>query len=210
MRRLANLPLLLAALAAAATLTACASTQVDAVWADPAAAGRKIEAPVLVVGVARDATVRRLFEDQMVAALKARGLAATPSYAATDPITETSGDALLAAARAQGARTLVSSAVTGQETETRVIQQAPPSWGVTGFSGWYGAWYGFSVPVRTEVRTFQTLLAQTAVSNVATGNVEWTARTRTGSPTNVEREVKGFVDAIVNAMTRSGLLPPAP
>jgi hypothetical protein len=210
MRLISSLPLALAALAAAAALTACSSTRVDAVWTDPAAAGRKVEAPVMVVGVARDPTVRRQYEDQMVAAHKARGLAATPSYAATDPIDERSGDALLAAARAKGARSIVSSAITGQETETRVIQQAPPAWGVTGFSGWYGAWYGFSVPVRTEVRTFQTLIAQTAVTNVATGNVEWTARTRTGSPTNVEREVQGFVDAIVRAMTRSGLLPPAP
>lgn len=204
MRRFARLS---ASLAAAAMLTACASTQVDAVWVDPAAAGRKLEAPVLVVGVARDPTVRRLYEDLMVAALKARGLAASPSYAAADPIDERSGDALLAAARAQGARTIVSSAVTGQETETRVIQQAPPAWGVTGFSGWYGAWYGFSVPVRTEVRTFQTLIAQTAVTRVADGKIEWTARTRTASPTNIEREVQGFVDAIVNAMNRSGLLP---
>src|SRR5512146_924907 len=127
MRRFARLSAALAALAAAALLTACASTQVDAVWVDPAAAGRKLEAPVLVVGVARDPTVRRLYEDLMVAALKARGLAASPSYAAADPIDERSGDALLAAARAQGARTIVSSAVTGQETETRVIQQAPPA-----------------------------------------------------------------------------------
>jgi hypothetical protein len=210
MHRFAKLSATLAALAAAATLAACASTQVDAVWVDPAAAGRKLEGPVLVVGVARDPTVRRLFEDGMVAALKARGLVASPSYAAADPIDEKSGDVLLAAARAQGARTIVSSAVIGQETETRVVQQATPAWGVTGFSGWYRTWYGSTVPVRTEVRTFQTLLAQTAVTHVATGNLEWTARTRTASPINVEREVEGFVDAIAGAMTRSGLLPPVP
>ena len=57
-RRVAPWPLLLALL-----LAACAATTVDGTWTRPETAGRRIEGPVLVVGVARDETVRRIYED---------------------------------------------------------------------------------------------------------------------------------------------------
>jgi hypothetical protein len=195
----------------ALALAGCSTTQVDATWLNPAFAGRKLEGPVLVVGVARDATVRRLYEDEMVAALKARGIAASPSYlAATAPLDERAADPLLAAARAQGARYVVSSALIDRQTETRVVQTATPAWGVSGFSGWYGAWYGFSVPVRTDVQTFTTLIGETAVTQAANGQVEWTARTSTNPPRSAERGTQDFVAAIIAAMQRAGLVGAAP
>jgi hypothetical protein len=74
-RRVAPWPLLLALL-----LAACAATTVDGTWTRPETAGRRIEGPVLVVGVARDETVRRIYEDDMAAKLAARGIEAVRSY----------------------------------------------------------------------------------------------------------------------------------
>ena len=66
--------------AVAAVLVACATTTVEGTWTRPGFNGTQISAPVLVVGVARDETVRRLFEDAMVARLGTQNVKAIPSY----------------------------------------------------------------------------------------------------------------------------------
>jgi len=42
--------------------------------------------------------------------------------------------------------------------------------------------------------------------NAATDRVEWTARTCTGAQTDIERETRAFVDVVLAAMSRSGLI----
>jgi hypothetical protein len=70
---------------------------------------------VLVVGVARDDLVRRVYEDAMAAQLAARGIAATPSYAVlAGALTAQADKQLLAAAEKAGARHVLSTAVIGR------------------------------------------------------------------------------------------------
>jgi hypothetical protein len=61
-------------------------------------------------------------------------------------------------------------------------------------------------PVRTDVRVYSIYIAQTALTDVATDRIDWTARTRTTAPTNVEQETRAFVDVIVDALDKAGLL----
>ena len=61
--------------ASACLLAACASTSLEGSWSNPALPREPISGPVLVVGVARDDIVRRVYEDGMVAQLAARGRA---------------------------------------------------------------------------------------------------------------------------------------
>ena len=195
-------PLLLACL-----LAACASTTVDGTWTRPEFAGQRIDGSVLVVGVARDETVRRIYEDDMVAKLGARGIRAARSYDAVPGVLEAEGhDRLLQAARSARANYLLSTAVIGQELEQSVYQDPWPYPGFAGYRGWYGAYWGMSWPVRTEVRTYRVYIAQTALIHADSDRVEWTARTRTTAPTDVERETRAFVDVILGAMARDGLV----
>ena len=60
-------------------MTSCATTTLDAVWSDPNYQGGKLQ-DVLVIGVARYPTNRRLFEDKFVAQLKSYGINAIASY----------------------------------------------------------------------------------------------------------------------------------
>jgi hypothetical protein len=63
-----------------------------------------------------------------------------------------------------------------------------------------------SWPVRTEVRTYNVYIAQTALTRVDADRVEWTVRTRTSAPADVARETRAFVGVILGAMVRDGLL----
>ena len=193
--------------ALAVLLAGCASTTVDGTWTRPESAGRPIEGPLLVVGVARDETVRRIYEDDMVAKLAARGVRASPSYEVVAGVLDADSDGrLLQQARRAGARYLLSTAVIGQDLETTVYQDPWVYPGFVGYRGWYGAYWGMAWPARTEVRTYRVYIAQTALTRADADRVDWLARTRTTAPADVESETRAFVDVIIGAMARDGLV----
>jgi hypothetical protein len=193
--------------ALAVLLAGCASTTVDGTWTRPESAGRPIEGPLLVVGVARDETVRRIYEDDMVAKLAARGVRASPSYEVVAGVLDADSDGrLLQQARRAGARYLLSTAVIGQDLETTVYQDPWVYPGFVGYRGWYGAYWGMAWPARTEVRTYRVYIAQTALTRADADRVDWLARTRTTAPADVESETRAFVDVILGALAKDGLI----
>ena len=72
-RRLAGAALLAAAFL---VLSGCASTEINARWLNPQAGNRLPVKSVMVMGINRDSTARRIYEDAMVAQLNARGVKA--------------------------------------------------------------------------------------------------------------------------------------
>ena len=188
-------------------LAACAATTVDGTWTQPEMAGQRIEGPVLVVGVARDETVRRIYEDDMVAKLAARGVKAMRSYEVVPGALDGEGpERLLKAARAASARYLLSTAVIGVDVEQTVYTDPWAYPGFVGYRGWYGAYWGMAWPAYAQVRTYPVYIAQTALTRADPDRVEWVARTRTTAPGNIESETRAFVDVILGAMARDGLL----
>jgi hypothetical protein len=189
-------------------LAACATTTLDGSWIRPEFAGKRLQGPVLVVGVARDDTVRRIYEDEMVTRLGARGVKALRSYELVPgALQDDSVERLQQAARKAGATYLLSTAVIGQEREAYVYQDPwfyGGGWG--GYRGWYGSYWSMAYPVRTDVRVYSVYIAQTALTDVATDRIDWTARTRTAAPTDIGRETRAFVDVIVGALDEAGLL----
>jgi hypothetical protein len=201
--RLTALPLL-----AALLLAACSTTRIDGTWVRPEFAGTRLQGPLLVVGVARDDTVRRVYEDEMTARLAARGIKALRSYELVPATLQNDSEgALRQAARQAGATHILSTAVIGQEREA-VVMQDPNLYLGWGYRGWYRSYWGLSYPLRTEVRTYSVYRAQTALTDVATDRIEWTARTRTTDPVNIERDTRGFADVIVGALEQAGLVAP--
>jgi len=188
-------------------LVACATTTLDGSWTRPEFAGKRLQGPVLVVGVARDDTVRRVYEDEMAARLGARGVKVLRSYELVPgALQDDSVERLQQAARKAGATHMLSTAVIGQEREAFVYQDPWIYGGWGGYRGWYGSYWGMAYPVRTDVRVYKTYIAQTALTDVTTDRIDWTARTRTLAPTDVEQETRAFVDVIVDALDKAGLL----
>ncbi|MCA2997296.1 MAG: hypothetical protein ING75_01715 [Rhodocyclaceae bacterium] len=65
--------------------------------------------------------------------------------------------------------------------------------------------------VRTEIRLFERFAVErfavaTSVTDVASGKIAWTARTRTDGDSMVEREAKALVHIIMRELERSGML----
>ena len=195
------------AIAIIANLAGCASTTLDGSWTSPGFAGKRIDAPVLVVGMARDDTVRRVYEDEMVAKLVALSVKATQSYVSVPgSLGSDAHERLASAARKAGARYLLSTAVIGQDREF-VATQEPVWWGgAYGYRGWYNYYWGMAYPMRTDVRAYTVYVAQTSLTELDSDRIEWVARTRTTETSNVETEVRTFVEVIVDAMAKAGLV----
>ena len=195
----------LIALAAVLLLAHCASTQVEARWSDPAIAGKPLGGKVMVVGVARDEAVRRLYEDEMAARLAQRGVEPIRSYEHVPaPLLQDGSTAILNAAKQAGAAFVLSSAVVGRMTEQQVITDPLPTWGLY-YDRWYGHYWGLTY-TRTEVRSFERLFANTTLTETGERKILWSVRTRTDSPAAVEQEVKAFAKLIVGELVRTGLL----
>lgn len=188
-----------------ALLAGCAATRLDAQWSNPEFAGAAVSGRVFVVGVTRDDTSRRLYEDAMAAQLVGRGLQVTRSYEVlTVAPPSDGGDALLAAARGAGAAAMITSAIVGHERVHQVVTEPLPAW-AWGYRGWYGHYWSLAY-ARTEVRTYDRYLVGTSLTDVGSGRIVWTARTSTEAPVSVEAEIKAFAALVVEALAKAGLL----
>jgi hypothetical protein len=156
---------------------------------------------VLVVGVIRDVSVRRTFEDQMVAALRARGVQAEPAYRYAPEDGPLAQAAIERAVREAGATGVLTTRVVKVEQQASVVP--PPAWGPPyGFYGWYGSAWGpaFAYPygyAPAQVVVSDNVYAEVRLYRVAGDALLWAATTQTFSPSNPQQDSAAFANVIV-------------
>ena len=109
-------------LIAAVTLivSACAATNFDMTWRDPAFRGRPF-AKLLVVGGTDDAANRRIYEDALVGALTRRGVDAVASHTLIPRESDVRRDKIVEAVKASGADGMIATRLIGVETRTTQV-----------------------------------------------------------------------------------------
>jgi hypothetical protein len=187
-------------------LAGCAATRIDMQWTNPESAVRKISGKLLVVGLTQDDTMRRVYEDEMAARLATRGVNAVRSYEVVQGAFGSDGNkAIVEAARRAGATTVLTSAVVGHEHIRAVtIDEPVPRW-----HGAYEGWYSYYWPYlyrRAEVRVIERYMASTSLIDVASGRIDWTARTHTDATSDVDHDIKEFAGVIFEALGKSVLM----
>jgi hypothetical protein len=218
--------LMLTAVVAMVLVAGCATraTSIDARWVNPELVGKSAVASVLVVSAVRDSTNRRLFEDQMVAALAAAGVKAEASYRRVPENGPISEDSL---------RRAVSSAGVSHAMVTRIINVSTdvivtpgmvmgPTWG-PGWGhrdpwgpGWGGAAsyrnsiWATSVPPQVTVN--QNVHADTRLFEAEGATVLWSAATTTAAVNtgSVPAMINQFIEVIVSTMKEDGVIGSAP
>lgn len=219
MPRIATRAARLAALLAlsAAALAGCTpTTTLVSQWGNPEFVGKPFKR-VLVIGVTPDQIGRRIFEDEMVAALGARGVAAVQGYrflpqTQSGPATE---QQLRDAVRQAGADSIMLTKAT-RTTERTTVTPAVVSAPVVGF-GW-GGFYGYYAgmwptagpyvidPGQVTVTTY--VIAETRLFEAANGNIVWFGTTSSQQPPSGASNamIGEFVRVVVDAMARDRII----
>jgi hypothetical protein len=192
----------------AAALAGCAGpTRIVQEWQDPAFAGGAFKR-VFVIGVTREATVRRVFEDAFCAQLKARAVECVQSYTLVpeDGIASRSRyDAAVASARADG---VFIARMLRVERRTEVIPAAPVGFG--GAYGFYGsAWggplfMGYAAPP-TVIQVDQAFV-ESRLFSVQSDQPVWTAQSEIFAPANPQRDADDFSRTMIDALAARKLI----
>ena len=186
---------LLALMIAASVLASCASpkTKLTEEWASPEFQPTSLQ-DVMVVAAARKPEVRRAFEDQVVAELRADNIRAFPSYPSLNTGNIRSADDLKQAVRQSGASSVLVLQLTGAE----VKQESP---GPAGFDDWYSHVYSSAGPSADTSTTYK---SQARLFDLQNNKLAWSgALTTNNADKNDINEVsKDYAKKLVEAMEK--------
>lgn len=198
-------------LSSAVLLSACATTRMDAQWTNPDYQGRGVRgAPVLVACEAPDLTVQRICEDQLAAAVSARGAKPTLNSQLSPGGNPPSGnDPYVAAAKRVGARGIVRMTLSSGQP---VAVDSGPSIGIGvggGSGGYRGGGFGGGVGIGFPIggaRVSQAYGAETALIDPANGATMWSGRASSSTAQNVTGQITELAQTTIEALQGSGLL----
>jgi hypothetical protein len=192
------------AAATALTLAACASTELVNQWSNPAYTSPSFK-KVMVVGVTKQASIRRSFEDEFVAQLKAAGVNAIPSYLYI-PQDGPVGEAVLKQAlKETGADALMITRLVRVQKKTEIAPgYYPPDPAMAVHPLYTTAWNDYYEPpivYQSEVYTSETSLYD-AVKN----RVVWSGTAQTTAQGNINQEIKNYAEIVISALKDKKLI----
>ena len=186
------------------TLAGCSSTELVNQWSNPAYTSASFKR-ILVIGVTRQASIRRNFEDAFVAQLKAAGVDAVPGYAYMQEDGQVGEQRLKQAVTQAGADAVIITRLVKREQKTVVtpgyLQPAP---GV-GLYNWYSVgWSGYYEP--PSVYRYDVYTSETSLYDMARDQVVWSGTAQTTSPGDIDKEIKNYAEIMVAALKQKNLI----
>lgn len=195
----------IALLGACLFMAACASTRLVNVWKDARYSGPPFT-KILVIGVTRQAGIRRTFEDIFAEQLRARHVEAVPSYTLIPEDGEVSQQRLVQAVGQSGADGVLVTRLVKVNRETQIYPGTYAGPPYMGFYGFYSsAWMGFYDP--PQVYTYDVVTSETSLFDAKVDRVVWSGTTETFSPREVRKDTQEFASVIIKALADQGLIP---
>jgi hypothetical protein len=186
-------------------LTACATTQLNAVWKDPGYQTRP--ARIMVVGVAKNPLNRRLFEDEFVQQLKARGTEAIASYTVLPDRQQDDHEAIAAKVKELGADAILITRLVSKkivQTYVPATPYFPPPY--------YGSWpdyYGYGYHYMYTpgyIAEDEYAVIETNLYEAKSDKLVWAASSETGINDSDQNLIQSYVGVMVKTMIGLGLL----
>jgi hypothetical protein len=192
-------------LAVAMLVTACASTQLTSIWKDPSYQARP--AKIMVIGLAKKPEIRRLFEDEFVRQLKARGTEAIASYTVLAEQQQNDQAAIAAKVKEMGADSVLLTRLVDKKTVQFYVPgtvYAPPPY----YSSW-PAYYGNSYSTMASpgyVGEDQYAVIETNLYEAGNEKLVWTATSETLIGDSNRNLIMAYIEVMVKAMSYNKLL----
>ena len=185
--------------------TACAATQLTSVWKDPSYQTRP--GKVMVVGVAKNPLNRRLFEDEFVLQLKARGTEAIASYTVLSDKQQDDQAAIADKVKTLGADSVLITRLVSKKTVQFYVPGTvyyPPPY----YYNWpdyygYGYRYLYSPGYVAED---QYAVIETNLYETGSDKLVWAATSETAMNNADHKLIKSYIGIMVDSMAKNGLI----
>ena len=194
-------------LAAALSISGCASTELVNAWKDPQGPPAPLE-NVLVIAVKKDEGRRRLMEDAFVSALEKRSVKATPSYqlfATSLPDTQQ----VIEVVRQNGFDGVIVASSLNPQVERNFVPGYTTTEPLTRFSHWAQAYRTYYVDVYHPGYVEVEHIVRHRVDVWSTrdkGRLLWTAEGRTVDPSSSAEVIKEITAVVVPELEKNGII----
>jgi hypothetical protein len=193
-------------------LSACASTRLDADWADPQFRGQSLRGTrVLVLCQSPELALKRRCEDHMASRLAEAG--ASPVMGRADetvpPGYQVMPEQILKAGRTAGARAVFSTSIFPGAAVASGGSWLSIGLGGFGFGGGGGAVSGVGVGVGMPVgggNVETGFAASGSLTDVATGKLMWTGKASSPPSSDLNKQIEELTKAVVQGVHQAGLL----
>ena len=186
----------------------CGSTiKVTDSWIDANREGQRVQS-IMVLGVAKETTSRRMFEDEFVQELQARGVNAIVSYRLLNG--ELTKQMIDDAVTDAGVTTIMVTRSVDKKKETVYTPGTTTVYG--GYPGYYGSYYGYynhgysAVSSPGYVSEWITYVLESNLYDIATEELIWTARTEIDDPSSIAKAVDALTVVLTRDMQSHGLI----
>lgn len=183
------------------------SIKVTDSWTDADREGQRVQS-IMVLGIAKEATARRLFEDNFVEELQKRGVHAIVSYRLLSG--ELNKQMIDDAVTDAGVTTIMVTRMVDKKKETVYTPGTTTVYG--GYPGYYGSYYGYynhgysTVSSPGYISEWITFVLESNLYDVATDTLIWTARTEMDDPKTIEKAVDALTVVLTRNMQGHGLI----
>jgi hypothetical protein len=159
----------------------------------------------VVLGISKEATLRRSFEDEFAAQLRANGIEAVPSYQFIPEDGPAPEARLLKVVKQTGADAAIMTRLVRIERRTQVTPGYYNAYPAYGFYRWYSAgWTGFYEPPR--VYNYDVYTSETSLYDLNRDRMVWAGTAQTTDPGDIRKEIKNYVQIVIEALKENGLL----
>jgi hypothetical protein len=189
-------------------MAACATTEIKSVWNDASYHGGPL-LKVVVMGLAKDQAVKRLYEDEFVSQLKAHGVQAFPGYSVIPQ--EKMGDENYILEKIKGLgvdATLVTRLVDKKTIQTYYPPEMyyAPAPHYRGWNGYYRSSYNYMVgPGYTA--TEEAVVLETNIYSTQNNQLIWSALSETFMEGSSESLIYSLVQKLIKDMAAKDLIP---
>ena len=197
-------------------LAGCSSTTVNSSWKDPSYTGKVNN--VYIIGITKQDTNRRVFEDGFSQHLASYGITGLTSYKDRPNSDERDEAKRVAKGQDNGADTVLMAHATGKRTEEVVNPGRISSYGsgpYYGGRGGYGGYrgYGSYYNQRREViyqpatiSEFEIVSIEANLYDAKTKEMIWSAQLETVVESDMQKLLTEFIEMVVKDMESKGLL----
>jgi hypothetical protein len=192
---------------ASAFVSACAATKIVTEWSNPDYASPRFK-KIMVIGVSKQPSIRRTFEDEFVNKLKTTRVDAVPSYLYVPEDGQIDEARMDQVVRQANADAIIITRLVRVEKKTEVtpgFYQPAPAFSYGFYRGYSSAWLGYYEPPR--IYQYDVYISETNLFDVTKDQLVWAGTVETTDPGDIRNEIRRYVDIVTEALKNKNILP---